>query len=296
MTSNNNTNQIRVKVCLEMYNGYQKPTPTKLTGLRGDPDLGKGLRKIEIKNAYLGREKTEIKGATIVNIEEAMFLQALEILVRELNTEYKAGLTIPQFLANAINNNPNLSVDASGIRAHDSDVGKYKDFSFHFSHRAPKQQDIDAAVKRDRRTIVVAAKHIEERPRNMNRELRDMHDGKPFAAVVSAADSSMMDSFYKAFEDSEFKDPNWPHSMLENQQMRNLIGNRAAFRHEIVGSVLKEFFRVSGQKIIADELVTNFTRYVDLPEAIGLMPSDTAEHQTFEPEHAIEFLTKKLDF
>ena len=93
-----------------MFNKYEKPVKT--INLLGD------LEGNEIRHAFGGIQETRIAlkcgdVTAIVGQDDAVFLQAAYELTKALNEKTGSGLTVPQFIANAIEKE---GLDASAIR------------------------------------------------------------------------------------------------------------------------------------------------------------------------------------
>lgn len=269
-----------------MYNGDQNRKPRILHTLSGnDPANGYGRSRTEVMNAYLGRQSTLYKGGALINVEVSHIIQALDCLKRVLNAEYTDGLTVPQLLANAFDNNPDITIDTTPIRAGEDDVGVYKNITIEDSLSVPKAKHFLAAARGEHRTIVRGKKPIPERPRNIPRALREAHGGRPFAITAKQHDFEFMQSVYDAFEDSVITSDKWYENDEPNLPMRALINDAFAFNKMLMKSSLVEFTRVKGDHRIPVYLVEEFTRTHDFTEEIGLAYVPAEAEKKAVPHH-----------
>jgi len=200
----------------------------------------KNLPKAIVRAAFCRMYPTRIQmqgldgAAALVNIKDYRFLKSVEQLAKALNEKTNGDLTVPDFIANALDSCPDISVKTDSIRAKSESRMLYKPSESRHDQGKPSEQNVKAAINRETRSVVYGLKPVSP-----------VDQRKPRAVIVNFDDHVLLEAIRDAFKEST------------DRNTRLLHRDWQEFELKIAEVMLHEFARVSDQAI-SSELVENF--------------------------------------
>ncbi len=202
------------------------------------------LSGTEIRYAFGGVQETRLhlrgnKSAAIVGLDDAVFLQAAYQLTKALNEKVGGDLTVPQFIANALEQE---GLDVAAIRSCSDAVGVYDEPVVYQSREKPGISRVGEVMRGEHRVLL--------HPKKKMHELGEERFKDDTRQVVSGLVKIEEADFLQAIR-SEYANNT-------DESLNSIFADAGAFKSHVVEKLLQEFCRVSDDNHLGKDLVEGF--------------------------------------
>lgn len=237
----------------------------------------------EIRKAYAGNNITYVglngkEAAAYVNYRDYRFLLAARLLAEAITKTTGQKISVPGVIANVLENNNALNVDASSLRQFSENVAQYAVVTPTGDVTRPSEEQLKLVAERERLVPLQTAKKLTNAEKDVMKEYLQPNEVKELmrpgfvstAMLVASEDAKFVEELRSVFSQST------------SEVILAKATSQTDYDAIILESMVAEYNRVTGAAMPAD-IAEYYTRFNGVRDAAGIQYDDAKDGYVLTP-------------